>query len=159
MYFEAEHERTIRIAVMSKRALGKNKVLTQTNWKERVFVLTPQKLSYHEGTAEVSILFPFHYSFYLINLIRSCWICPHRSTRLAHNSATCNKSQKLLPSVVGDKLLRRLKLSSRRNLFTFRICFMRMQTVTYSVIFKINFKAFHFEQCSAKSLSTSFLRF
>ncbi|KXJ12219.1 Tyrosine-protein kinase BTK [Exaiptasia diaphana] len=52
MYFEAEHERTIRIAVMSKRALGKNKVLTQTNWKERVFILTPQKLSYHEGTAE-----------------------------------------------------------------------------------------------------------
>lgn len=56
MYFEAENERVIRIAIMSKRALGKNKVLTQTNWKERVFVLTPKKLAYHEGTAEVSFI-------------------------------------------------------------------------------------------------------
>jgi len=59
MYFEPENERVIRINVMSKRALGKNKVLTQTNWKERVFVLTPKKLSYHEGTPEVSGVLSF----------------------------------------------------------------------------------------------------
>ncbi|KAK3724954.1 hypothetical protein QZH41_017163 [Actinostola sp. cb2023] len=52
MYFEQENDREIRIGMMFKRALGKNKVLTQTNWKERVFVLTPKKMSYHEGTAE-----------------------------------------------------------------------------------------------------------
>ena len=56
MYFEQENDREIRIGMMFKRALGKNKVLTQTNWKERVFVLTPKKMSYHEGTAEVSIV-------------------------------------------------------------------------------------------------------
>ena len=54
MYFDQGEHRELKVGVLLKRAQGKSKVLTQVNWKARVFVLTPHKLSYYEGSCEVS---------------------------------------------------------------------------------------------------------
>ena len=53
MYFDQGEHREMKVGVLRKRAQGKSKVLTTVNWKERVFVLTPHKLSYFEGSCEV----------------------------------------------------------------------------------------------------------
>ena len=55
MYFDQGEQRELKVGRMLKRAQGKSKVLSQTNWKERVFVLTPSSLRYFEGTNEVGI--------------------------------------------------------------------------------------------------------
>ena len=43
----------LKVSYMVKRSQGKS-ALGSTNFKKRVFVLTPSRLSYFEGTLEVS---------------------------------------------------------------------------------------------------------
>jgi len=45
-------EEELRVGLITKRAQQK-KSIGPTNYKSRVFVLTHQKLSYHEGTIQV----------------------------------------------------------------------------------------------------------
>lgn len=44
----------LKVSYMVKRSQGKS-AIGATNFKKRVFVLTPSRLSYFEGTLEVSI--------------------------------------------------------------------------------------------------------
>ena len=43
----------LKVSYMVKRSQGKS-ALGATNFKKRVFVLTPSRLSYYDGTLEVS---------------------------------------------------------------------------------------------------------
>lgn len=45
----------LKVSYMVKRSQGKS-AIGATNFKKRVFVLTPSRLSYFEGTLEVSIV-------------------------------------------------------------------------------------------------------
>lgn len=47
-------EDELKIGILTKRA-QQIKSLSRPNYKERVFVLTPSKLSYYEGSLAVSI--------------------------------------------------------------------------------------------------------
>ena len=46
-------EEELKVGYMVKRSQGKS-TLGATNFKKRVFVLTPTRLSYYDGTPEVS---------------------------------------------------------------------------------------------------------
>lgn len=50
-----DREVELKVSYMVKRSQGKS-TLGATNFKKRVFVLTPSRLSYYEGTLEVSLL-------------------------------------------------------------------------------------------------------
>ncbi len=48
-----DREVELKVSYMVKRSQGKS-TLGATNFKKRVFVLTPSRLTYYEGTLEVS---------------------------------------------------------------------------------------------------------
>lgn len=50
----ANGEVELKVSYMVKRSQGKS-TLGAINFKKRVFVLTPQRLSYFDGTLEVSL--------------------------------------------------------------------------------------------------------
>lgn len=49
----SDGEVELKVSYMVKRSQGKS-AIGSTNFKKRVFVLTPSRLSYFEGTLEVS---------------------------------------------------------------------------------------------------------
>ncbi|XP_065059353.1 tyrosine-protein kinase Tec-like [Rhopilema esculentum] len=52
MYFSPSNQQTLKQGVLTKRSQGKSKILTTCNYKSRLFVLTPEELSYYDGTEE-----------------------------------------------------------------------------------------------------------
>ena len=53
MYFSGRNQ-ILKQSVLTKRSQGKSR-LSAANYKTRLFVLTPEEISYHEGTEEVCI--------------------------------------------------------------------------------------------------------
>ena len=56
---------------MTKRSQGKSK-MGPVNYKQRVFVLTPERLTYYEGTVEVSSNTTPEIMFCLFGLLVEC---------------------------------------------------------------------------------------
>ncbi len=55
-----DREVELKVSYMVKKSQGKS-AIGATNFKKRVFVLTPSRLSYYEGTLEVSMRMDLHY--------------------------------------------------------------------------------------------------
>lgn len=49
----------LKVGCMVKRSQGKS-AIGATNFKKRVFVLTPSRLSYYDGSMEVSIVISYN---------------------------------------------------------------------------------------------------
>ena len=58
MYFTSSDQQILKQGVLTKRSQGKSRSRSLiTNYKSRLFILTPTELSYYEGTIEVILFF------------------------------------------------------------------------------------------------------
>ena len=69
-----QDDETIKVGYMIKKSQGKS-AIGATNFKKRVFVLTRTRLSYYDGTPEVSdfLVFPS----YMLSLHTLCAMLDH----------------------------------------------------------------------------------
>ena len=58
----------LKVGYMVKRSQGKS-TLGATNFKKRVFSLTPSRFSYYDGTVEVSVGSHFNTSMYCVSIV------------------------------------------------------------------------------------------
>ena len=68
-----QDDETIKVGYMIKKSQGKS-AIGATNFKKRVFVLTRTRLSYYDGTPEVSDFLVFRATCFHSTHYALCWI-------------------------------------------------------------------------------------